>query len=379
MMSELDGWSVCRRIRKTSNIPVIMLTARADEDDTLLGFELGADDYVTKPFSPPILLARAKRLLESRYAIEEETNGNSLSSCGIHVDFPSRTVKVDGKDINLTYTEFEILTYLMHNQGIVITREQLITKIWGYEFSGDDRTVNSHIRNLRTKLGDKSKCIFKQYYANRKVDDIKTGIQSFEQAYLNAGEDVQTIEKLEQNFHREHGTWITTLDSLGNIKHINDFYLEIKLDPFRDKTFSDRVIKIPLYSFMNLKDIQKKKEYITKGARFTIFGIKKDTIIAPWKLLIEGGLFSIENNQLTSRLDGLPQEYFKENTMDLSGKITKVQLLEENAAPNHIYTNHMFIERIKEFQANLILNENNPGFNSLQVLDYEENGSNINC
>ncbi|AHD07443.1 sensor histidine kinase ResE [Paenibacillus larvae subsp. larvae DSM 25430] len=215
---------------------------------------------------------------------------------------------------------------------------------------------------------------FKQYYANRKVDDIKTGIQSFEQAYLNAGEDVQTIEKLEQNFHREHGTWITTLDSLGNIKHINDFYLEIKLDPSRDKTFSDRVIKIPLYSFMNLKDIQKKKEYITKGARFTIFGIKKDTIIAPWKLLVEGGLFSIENNQLTSRLDGLPQEYFKENTMDLSGKITKVQLLEENAAPNHIYTNHMFIERIKEFQANLILNENNPGFNSLQVLDYEENG-----
>lgn len=89
---------------------------------------------------------------------------------------------------------------------------------------------------------------------------------------------------------------------------------------------------------------------------------------------MEGGLFSIENNQLTSRLDGLPQEYFKENTMDLSGKITKVQLLEENAAPNHIYTNHMFIERIKEFQANLILNENNPGFNSLQVLDYEENG-----
>ncbi|PCK70059.1 two-component response regulator YclK-like protein [Paenibacillus larvae subsp. larvae B-3650] len=170
MMPELDGWSVCRRIRKTSNIPVIMLTARADEDDTLLGFELGADDYVTKPFSPPILLARAKRLLESRYAIEEETNGNSLSSCGIHVDFPSRTVKVDGKDINLTYTEFEILTYLMHNQGIVITREQLITKIWGYEFSGDDRTVNSHIRNLRTKLGDKSKCIITVVRAGYKFE-----------------------------------------------------------------------------------------------------------------------------------------------------------------------------------------------------------------
>lgn len=160
MLPELDGWTVCRRIRKKSNVPIIMLTARVDEDDTLLGFEMGADDYVTKPYSPPILLARAKRLIESRYSstINVSTE-DTLTSSGIHVHFPSRTVTVDGEDISMTHTEFEILTYFMQNQGIVISREQLITKIWGYEFAGDDRTVNSHIRNLRHKLGQKATCI----------------------------------------------------------------------------------------------------------------------------------------------------------------------------------------------------------------------------
>lgn len=160
MLPELDGWTVCRRIRKKSNVPIIMLTARVDEDDTLLGFELGADDYVTKPYSPPILLARAKRLMESRYSSAANVPAeDTLTSSGIHVHFPSRTVTIDGEDINLTHTEFEIVTYLMRNQGIVISREQLINKIWGYEFAGDDRTVNSHIRNLRHKLGQKAACI----------------------------------------------------------------------------------------------------------------------------------------------------------------------------------------------------------------------------
>ncbi|PEF49367.1 DNA-binding response regulator [Bacillus cereus] len=160
MLPELDGWTVCRRIRKKSNVPIIMLTARVDEDDTLLGFELGADDYVTKPYSPPILLARAKRLMESRYSSAVNVPAeDTLTSSGIHVHFPSRTVTIDGEDINLTHTEFEIVTYLMRNQGIVISREQLINKIWGYEFVGDDRTVNSHIRNLRHKLGQKAACI----------------------------------------------------------------------------------------------------------------------------------------------------------------------------------------------------------------------------
>ncbi|PHG33233.1 DNA-binding response regulator [Bacillus pseudomycoides] len=161
MLPELDGWSVCRRIRKTSQVPIIMLTARVDEDDTLLGFELGADDYVTKPYSPPILLARAKRLLESRILTSKSPSNedDTLAIHGICVHFPSRIVTIEGVDINLTHTEFEILTYFMQNQGIVLTREQLISRIWGYEFAGDDRTVNSHIRNLRNKLGDKAKYI----------------------------------------------------------------------------------------------------------------------------------------------------------------------------------------------------------------------------
>ncbi|NOU72704.1 response regulator [Paenibacillus sp. LMG 31458] len=165
MLPELDGWSVCRRIRKTSNVPIIMLTARVDEDDTLLGFELGADDYVTKPYSPAVLLARAKRLIESRNREERQTitsdssNSDTLSAKGLQIQIPSRTLTVDGESVYLTYTEFQILAYLMQNNGIVITREQLILKIWGYEYDGDDRTVNTHIRNLRSKLGEKSKLI----------------------------------------------------------------------------------------------------------------------------------------------------------------------------------------------------------------------------
>jgi two-component system OmpR family response regulator len=166
MLPELDGWSVCRRIRKTSSVPIIMLTARVDEDDTIMGFELGADDYVTKPYSPPVLLARAKRLIESRMRedrqpnpSESSPNDNSITLKGISIHLPSRTLTIDGEPVYLTYTEFQILAYLMQNNGIVIPREQLILKIWGYEYEGDDRTVNTHIRNLRSKLGDKSKLI----------------------------------------------------------------------------------------------------------------------------------------------------------------------------------------------------------------------------
>lgn len=169
MLPELDGWSVCKRIRKVSNVPIIMLTARSDEDDTLMGFELGADDYVTKPYSPPILLARVKRLLESRQIREQE--GDTLSSNGISLHFPSRTVAVDGQNCSLTHTEFEILAYLMKNKGIIITREQLITKIWGYDFVGDDRTVNSHIRNLRSKLRERAKHIATIVRSGYKFED----------------------------------------------------------------------------------------------------------------------------------------------------------------------------------------------------------------
>ncbi|CAG7627838.1 Sensory transduction protein regX3 [Paenibacillus solanacearum] len=169
MLPELDGWSVCRRIRKTSSVPILMLTARSDEDDTLLGFELGADDYVVKPCSPPILLARTKRLLESRQIGD---SGDRLSGGGILLHLPSRTVTLDGKPCSLTHTEFEILACLMRNKGIIMTREQLITKIWGYDFDGDERTLSSHIRNLRSKLCE---------HAARIVTVVRSGYKFEEQ------------------------------------------------------------------------------------------------------------------------------------------------------------------------------------------------------
>lgn len=172
MLPKLDGWTICRRIRKTSNIPIIMLTARADEDDTLLGFELGADDYVTKPYNPLVLLARSKRLLHQREQ-KNDVVGDYLESGGIKIHIPSRTVYVNNKDISLTHTEYEMLLYLIENKGIVITRDQIITKIWGYEYFGDDRTLNSHMRNLRNKLGDHSTCIKTIVRTGYKFEDIQ--------------------------------------------------------------------------------------------------------------------------------------------------------------------------------------------------------------
>ncbi|WP_139024179.1 response regulator transcription factor [Desulfosporosinus sp. OT] len=156
VLPKLDGWSVCRRIRKSSAIPIIILTALSDEDDSLLGYELGADDYLIKPYSPRILMAKVKRFLE-KYS--GTIDGMPISSGGIVINMGSRLVYADGNIINLTHTEFEILAYLMQNKGNVITREQLIAKVWGYDFYGDEKTVNSHIRNLRAKLGSKGNCI----------------------------------------------------------------------------------------------------------------------------------------------------------------------------------------------------------------------------
>jgi two-component system, OmpR family, response regulator len=170
MLPQVDGWSVCRRIRKTSNVPILMLTSRSDEDDTLLGFELGADDYVIKPCSPPILLARTKRLLEQRQIHQEPKD--SLSGGPVVLHLPSRTVKLNGEPCVLTHTEFEILACLLQNKGIILTREQLIMKIWGYDFEGDDRTLSSHIRNLRSKLGGYSTHIVTVVRSGYKFEEI---------------------------------------------------------------------------------------------------------------------------------------------------------------------------------------------------------------
>lgn len=148
MLPEIDGWSVCRRIRKESAVPIIMLTARSDEDDTLLGFELGADEYVTKPFSPKVLVARAKTLLKRADGAVGVAEENAMSLAGIEVNRLSRTVLVDGEEIILTHKEFELLVYLMENKGIVLSRQHLLDQLWGYDYYGDDRTVDTHIKKL---------------------------------------------------------------------------------------------------------------------------------------------------------------------------------------------------------------------------------------
>ncbi|WP_439876768.1 response regulator transcription factor (plasmid) [Bacillus mycoides] len=154
MLPIMDGWSVCRRIRKNSTVPIILLTARSDEDDTLLGFELGADDYVTKPFKPSILLARAKRLFKETNQIVQFQD--CIDLCGIRLDKSARTVSINGQKVDFTHTEYEILQSLMQHKEQVLTREQLITNIWGYDYDGDDKTLTAHMRNVRMKLGEKA-------------------------------------------------------------------------------------------------------------------------------------------------------------------------------------------------------------------------------
>ena len=155
MMPEMDGWSVCKRIRKISDVPVIMLTARGEEDDKLMGFELKADDYVTKPFSPKVLVARAKMLLNrTRGTIMAAEN--LIEAGGIRLNKAERKVTIDHTEIRLQPKEFEILTLFMENIRQVFTRDQLLTKIWGYEYGGDTRVVDTQIKKLRKSLGDRS-------------------------------------------------------------------------------------------------------------------------------------------------------------------------------------------------------------------------------
>ncbi|NBI28956.1 response regulator transcription factor [Chengkuizengella marina] len=158
MMPELDGWAVCKRIRNRSDVPIIMLTARSEEEDKLLGFDLGTDEYVTKPFSPKVLVARAKMLIKRA----EGTIGNNnykIKINGIEINKQSRKVIVNHRELTLTHKEYELLVFLIENKGIVLTREKLLNQVWGYDFFGDLRTVDTHIKKVRSKLGDKAKYI----------------------------------------------------------------------------------------------------------------------------------------------------------------------------------------------------------------------------
>ncbi|PGS53498.1 response regulator transcription factor [Bacillus sp. AFS041924] len=158
MLPKIDGWEVCKLIREQSSIPIIMITARSEEEDQLLGFDLGTDEYVTKPFSPKILVAKAKSVLR-RTVDQKEDDKESKTICGIMINMSSRTAMINNEILQLTHKEFELLCYLIDNKGIVLTRDQLLNNIWGFDYFGDGRTVDTHIKKLRHKLGDKAKHI----------------------------------------------------------------------------------------------------------------------------------------------------------------------------------------------------------------------------
>ncbi len=155
MMPKLDGWSVLRQIRQKSKVPIIMLTARGEEQDELFGYELGGDEYMPKPFSPKILVAKVEAILK-------RTNGdknNAKDYGGIEIDKDGRTVKVDGKTIELSLREYELLVYLVENKNIALSRDKILNNVWNYDYYGDSRTIDSHIKKIRHKLGKKGKYI----------------------------------------------------------------------------------------------------------------------------------------------------------------------------------------------------------------------------
>ena len=152
MMPKMDGWQVCREIRAYSQVPIIMLTAKSDERDELLGFVLGVDEYISKPFSPKILVARVEAILRRTSGLAAD---DVIRAGGIEVNKAAHEVTIDGKSIELSYKEFELLTYFMENQGIALSREKILNSVWNYDYFGDARTIDTHVKKLRSKLGAK--------------------------------------------------------------------------------------------------------------------------------------------------------------------------------------------------------------------------------
>ncbi len=151
MMPKMDGWEVCREVRQHSKVPIIMLTARADERDELLGFELGVDEYISKPFSPKILVARVEAILRRTNAIGAE---EVLTAGEVMINKTAHEVKIAGKSIDLSYKEFELLTYFVENEGIALSREKILNSVWNYDYFGDARTIDTHVKKLRSKMGE---------------------------------------------------------------------------------------------------------------------------------------------------------------------------------------------------------------------------------
>lgn len=156
MMPKMDGWQACREIRQYSKVPIIMLTAKSDERDELLGFELGVDEYISKPFSPKILVARVEAILR-RTGHKEQVE--LLEAGGISIDKAAHQATLDGNPVELSYKEFELLTYFLENQGIALSREKILNHVWNYDYFGDARTIDTHVKKLRSKMGEKGEFI----------------------------------------------------------------------------------------------------------------------------------------------------------------------------------------------------------------------------
>ena len=156
MMPKMDGWQVCREVRQVSQVPIIMLTARADEKDELQGFDLGVDEYIAKPFSPKILVARVEAILRRTNVLFSE---ESIDAGGIVIDKTAHLVTIDNQPIELSYKEFELLSYFVENQGIALSREKILNNVWNYDYFGDARTIDTHVKKLRSKLGEKGEYI----------------------------------------------------------------------------------------------------------------------------------------------------------------------------------------------------------------------------
>ena len=170
MMPKMDGWQVCREIRSYSKVPIIMLTARTDERDELQGFQLGVDEYIAKPFSPKILVARIEAILRRT----NQTAGEKiLSSGGIRLDREAHQVQIDGESIELSYKEFELLTYFMENAGIALSRERILNNVWNYDYFGDARTIDTHVKKLRSKMGKKGELIKTIWGMGYKLEEDK--------------------------------------------------------------------------------------------------------------------------------------------------------------------------------------------------------------
>lgn len=156
MMPVMDGWEVCREIRQYSKVPIIMLTAKSGEQDELQGFQLGVDEYISKPFSPKILVARVEAILRRTSQFGEEEN---LSAGGIVINKSAHSVSIDGHPVDLSYKEFELLTYFLENKGIALSREKILNNVWNYDYFGDARTIDTHVKKLRSKMGEKGELI----------------------------------------------------------------------------------------------------------------------------------------------------------------------------------------------------------------------------